>query len=74
MDEEGIDEIRVRGHVSAGWARRFDEFSVTLAKDGETLLTGRVADQAALHAMISRLQSPAMTLASVRRIEEKTNE
>ena len=51
-DESGLYEIRLKGHLSNRWAGRFEGLTITLEDDGNTLLTGPVADQAALHGLL----------------------
>lgn len=68
MQETGTYQIRVRGHLSEAWARRFDGFTVSSDPNGETVLTGTDIDQAALHAVIRRIQALGMELVSVNEI------
>ena len=58
-------EIRVRGHLDAHWAERFDGLTITLEEDGNTLLTGPVIDQAALHGLLKKVRDLGMPLLSV---------
>ena len=66
LDEPARYEIRVDGHVDAEWADWFDGLSVTMQKDGTTLLAGSVADQAALHGLLQRIGSLGMSLVSMK--------
>jgi hypothetical protein len=43
--------------------------SVTVAESGETLLTGPVADQAALHGLLRKVRDLGLPLLSVNRVE-----
>jgi hypothetical protein len=47
-DEPLVYQIRVQGHLGPHWADWFEAQTLTLDDNGETLLTGRVVDQAAL--------------------------
>lgn len=47
----------------------FDGLIITLEEDGNTLFTGLVVDQAALHGMIKKVRDLGMSLLSVNRIE-----
>jgi len=60
-----IYTIRVDGWMDDRWARVFDGFSVSQDPDGTSRLTGPVADQAALHAVIKRIRSLGMVLISI---------
>jgi hypothetical protein len=64
-DESGLCEIRVKGHLDARWADRFGSMTITLAANGETLLTGPVIDQAALHGLLKKVRDLGLPLVSV---------
>lgn len=66
-DEAGLYEIRVRGRLDDRWAVWFDGLSLT-RKDGDTLLTGSVVDQAALYGLLRRVRDLGMPLISVTRL------
>ena len=59
-------EIRVRGRLGPRWSTQFDGMTVDTTVDGTTVLLGPVADQAALHGLLSRLGDLGITLLSVR--------
>jgi hypothetical protein len=63
-----IYQIRVKGHLGRQWAGWFDGVAITLAADGDTLLTGPVADQAALHGLLKKVRDLGMPLISVNRM------
>jgi len=58
-------EIRIRGHLDDCWAAWFEGLTITLQEDGDTLLTGPVVDQAALHGLLKRVRDLGMPLLSV---------
>ena len=64
-DESGFYEIRLRGHLDDRWTDRFEGLTITLEEDGNTLLTGRVVDQAALHGLLKKVRDLGMPLVSV---------
>jgi hypothetical protein len=61
-------EIRVNGPLDRRWSRWFENLSITALPGGETLLSGPVADQAALHGILSRIGDLGLSLLLVRRI------
>jgi hypothetical protein len=61
-------EIRLKGQLDARWAEWFEGLTITLEEDGDTLLTGPVVDQAALHGLLKRVRDLGMTLVSVNQV------
>ena len=64
-DGSGLYEIRLKGHLDARWADRFEGLAITLEENGNTLLTGPVIDQAALHALLKKVRDLGIPLISV---------
>lgn len=60
-----IYQIRLRGHLGREWAEWFEGLAITLEADGNTLLTGPVMDQAALHGLLKRVRDLGLPLLSV---------
>lgn len=67
-DRPSIYEIRVEGHLEPRWAERFRGMQMTLA-GGDTVLTGEVIDQAALHGLLKVTRDLGLVLLSVVRLE-----
>jgi len=67
----GIYQIRVEGVLDGGWSVWFDGLTITSQPDGETLLAGPVADQAALHSLLAKIRNVGLTLVSVVRVEDR---
>jgi len=63
----GRYEIRFAGHLHPRFASWFDGLTVTDESDGTTLVEGPVADQAALHGLLRKLQDLGLPLLSVTR-------
>ncbi len=62
-------QIRIKGHLSAQWTDWFEGLTITLEDNGETLLTGPVVDQAALHGLLRKVRDLGMPLISVARVQ-----
>jgi len=62
-------EIRIKGHLDDHWAAWFEGLVITLEENGDTLLTGPVLDQAALHGYLRKVRDSGMLLLSVNRLE-----
>jgi hypothetical protein len=58
-------EIRIKGHLDMRWTGWFEGLTITLEKNGDTLLTGPVIDQAALPQLLRKMRDLGMTLLSV---------
>jgi hypothetical protein len=69
--EPGVYEIRLKGHLDAKWADWFDGLTITRADNGETLLSGPVVDQAALHGVLRKVRDLGLPLVSVNQIDCK---
>jgi hypothetical protein len=63
--QPAVYRIRVRGHLDRVWAERFGGMAVTLEDNGETSLTGTVADQAALYGLLRKVRDLGLPLVSV---------
>jgi hypothetical protein len=62
-------EIRVRGALDSRWSAWFDGLEVSSEEPGETLITGLVPDQAALHGLLAKIRDLNLPLLSVRRLD-----
>jgi len=61
-------EIRVAGHLSPQWADWFGGSTITPEEDGDTLITGPVSDQAALHGLLKKVRDSGLSLVSVNQL------
>jgi hypothetical protein len=64
-----IYQIRLKGHLDRQWIHWFDGLTITLEEDGNTLLAGPVADQAALHGLLKKVRDLGMPLVSVSQVQ-----
>jgi hypothetical protein len=60
-----VYQIRLKGHLDTQWTDWFDGLTITLEEGGDTLLTGPVIDQAALHGLLKKVRDLGMPLISV---------
>jgi len=69
-----VFEIRLKGHLEARWEQWFDGLTITLEENGNTLLSGPLADQAALHGILKKVRDLGLILLSVNSVEPDTKE
>lgn len=65
-----VYQIRIKGHLGSGWTDWFGGLSITLQDNGDTLLSGSVVDQAALHGLLRKVRDLGVPLISVIRVED----
>jgi hypothetical protein len=66
-------EIHVKGHLDQRWSDWFGGMTVTNELNGDTVISGSVVDQAALHSLPIKLYNLNLTLISVLRIETNSS-
>ena len=64
-----VYQIRLKGHLGRQWTDWFEGLTITLEDNGDTLLTGPVVDQAALHGLLRKVRDLGMPLVSVSPVE-----
>jgi hypothetical protein len=67
FDAPAVYQIRVKGNLEQRWSDWFDGFAIEPQPDDETLLTGSVADQAALHGILTKISNLGLPLLSLQR-------
>ena len=60
-----VYQIRIKGQLDSQWADWFEGLTITLDENGDTLLTGPLTDQSALHGLLKKVRDLGMTLVSV---------
>ncbi len=69
LDQPMVYQIRVKGHLGPRWTDWFGNVTITLEDNGDTLLTGPVVDQAALHGLLKKVRDLGMPLISAIRVK-----
>lgn len=64
-----VYQIRLEDHLGSQWTDWFGGLTITQEENGETLLTGPVVDQAALHGLLKKVRDLGLSLVSVVRVE-----
>ena len=68
-----IYQFKVRGHLGRQWINWFEGLDITW-EDGNTLLTGPVIDQAALHGILKKVRDLGLPLLAVSSVGPGTQE
>ena len=67
-------QIIVKGHLDHRWADWFDGVKISHTEQGATILSGAIADQAALHGLLIKVRDLNLPLLAVKRIEPDLDE
>ena len=67
-------EICLQGQLHARWADWFDGMTIALDNNGNTLLSGTIVDQAALHGILKKVRDAGLTLLSVNSVKPEGTE
>lgn len=73
-DQPVVYQIRLKGHLSRPRMDWFEGLLITLEENGETLMTGTVIDQAALHGILKKVRDLGMPLLSLNTVEPNPND
>jgi hypothetical protein len=61
--------IRVKYHLDLLWEQWFEGMTIEHTEDGQTILSGAVVDQSALHGLLEKVRDLNLTLISVQNID-----
>ena len=67
-DQPRVYQIRIKGYLGHQWTEWLEGLTITLEENGDTLLTGMVIDQAALHGLLKKVRDLGIPLISVNRV------
>jgi len=73
-DQPTVYQIRLKGHLSRQRMDWFEGLVITLEDNGDTLLTGTVIDQAALHGILKKVRDLGMPLLSLNSVDPSSND
>ena len=69
QSKKNIYQIRIKGHVNADWSAWFVEPTIVHCQNGETLLSGELPDQTALHGVLMKIRDLGLKLVEVKCID-----
>jgi hypothetical protein len=64
-----VYKICVIGQVDADWSEWFDGLTISNTQSGETMISGELVDQAALHGTLNKIRNLNLALISVTRVD-----
>ena len=70
-DQGDVYEIHIEGRIGTSWAAWFDNLTIRHTAAGDTLLSGHVEDQAALHGVLAKIRDLGLPLVTVRRLDSQ---
>jgi hypothetical protein len=59
-------EIIVKGRLDTDWSGWFEGLTITYSEQDETILSGQIRDQAALHGLLAKVRDMGLFLISVK--------
>ena len=69
QDQKEVYQLVIKGHLDSAWSDWFGGLTIALLENGETILSGPVVDQAALHGVLMKIRDLGLPLLSLTRIE-----
>ena len=74
LEQPIVYQIRLKSHLGSDWTDWFQGLAITLEENGDTLITGPVIDQAALHGLLKKVRDLGISLISVNPVEMNGNQ
>ena len=69
-----VYQIIIKGHLDSEWSEWFEGLTITMADNGATILSSRLADQTALHGVLIKIRDLGLPLLSLTRIDPDLSE
>ena len=66
-------DIRMKGHLDGRWSEWFGGLTITPSGEGETMLSGEIVDQAALHGVLAKVRDLGLPLVAVTSVVTATS-
>lgn len=70
-NQKTVYQIRIRGHLDQQRMNWFEGLTISLEDDGNTLISGPIIDQSALHGILKKIRDLGMPLLDVNQVEPK---
>lgn len=65
--------IKIQGQLDDCWRAWFDDLDIILTPDGDTILSGAIVDQSALHGVLKKISNLGLNLISVNPYSQQNN-
>ena len=62
-------EIKIKDHLDSHWEHWFEGMTIKHTAGGQTILSGEVVDQSALHGLLEKIRNLNLTLISVQKVD-----
>ena len=63
-------KIRVEGHIGDSWSSWFEGMTIRHEESGQTILSGTLVDEAALHGVLMKIRDLGLPLVEAKREEQ----
>ena len=67
-------KIKVKGHLDERWSEWFDGLEITNLQNEETMLSGDIVDQAALHGVLNKVRDLNLALVAVSSVDPQSHD
>jgi hypothetical protein len=71
--KQHVYEIRVEGHLGDSWSPWLGDMSIHHEESGQTVLSGPLPDEAALHGVLAKIRDLGLPLVEVKRLATESS-